>query len=58
MSDRTVIVEFGKFTLWWQPWWTPGWWFRRFPFESGPDHDRRNGWHFYLPLLRLTRSAK
>lgn len=35
----------------------PLWWFRIVSFKSGPDHDRRNGWHFYVPFLRFTRPA-
>lgn len=36
----------------------PRWWFRLWRFRAGPDHDRRNGWHFYVPLLRFTKRAK
>lgn len=34
------------------------WWFRIISFGIGEGAHRRNGWHFYVPFMRLTRSAK
>lgn len=59
MSDPRHIFSIGRpewLSLYWQR--TPVlWWFRIVSFQCGPDHDRRNGWHFYVPFLRLTRAA-
>jgi hypothetical protein len=56
MSDPKYLFGGRRFSVYAQR--TPAWWwFRIVSFQSGPDHDRRNGWHFYVPFLRFTRSA-
>ena len=59
-KEPLFLFEFGprkRFSVWRQrtPMW---WWLRIVSFKSGPDHDRRDGWHFYVPFLRFTRAAK
>ncbi|MGE4078918.1 MAG: hypothetical protein AB7F22_25490 [Reyranella sp.] len=54
MSDRTLLLSFGEhelYSIWWQPWTPRAWWFRLYRFGA-------NGWHFYLPAIRITRAKR